>query len=369
MSGEAAAGTTITGPDLAAGLVGQERVLRWLDAAAERPNHAYLIVASHHDDGLAAARYFAANILDADDSRRRQIALGEHVDVREFEPDGASYKVDFVRDRIIIDTLRVPMESERKVVIIHEAERMCLIANSANAFLKTLEEPPPRTVIVLVTTAPDDLLPTVRSRCTRIDLDPVRDDQVRQAVEAGQDIEADVARRVAALAGGQIRRAREIANRLAEVRAVFAGAPGRLDGTGATVATIAADLDAAIVAADDELDTSLASAEKELGTDLERQGYDARTVSARVKMLKAKHKRVLRRARMEAVLEGITAIESVLFDALSGLPPRNDDVAPLGWDASRCAVGLDACRETREAIAINEKGTLHLEHLLLSLDR
>jgi DNA polymerase-3 subunit delta' len=357
------------GPDLAAGLVGQERVLRWLDAAAARPNHAYLIVAAHHDDGLAAARYFAARVLDADASRRRQIALGEHVDVREFEPDGPSYKVDFVKKRIIVDTLRVPMESEAKVVIVHEAERMCLIANSANAFLKTLEEPPQRTVIVLVTTAPDDLLPTIRSRCTRIDLDPVLDDQVRLALETDGSIRPDDARRVAPLSGGQIRRARDLAGRLAAVRAAFAAAPGQLDGTGARAATIAHELDAAVVAADEELARSLEEAEKELGADLGRQGYEAKAVKSRVKMLADKHKRVLRRARMETIFEGVTAIESVLFDSLSGVPARNDDISPLGWDARRCAAGLDACRAAREAIAINEKGTLHLEHLLLSLDR
>jgi DNA polymerase-3 subunit delta' len=364
-----ASAVTITGPDLAAGLVGQERVLGWLDAAAARPNHAYLIVSAHHDDGLAAARYFAARVLDSDASRRRQIALGEHVDVREFEPDGPSYKVDFVKKRIIVDTLRVPMESDAKVVIIHEAERMCLIANSANAFLKTLEEPPPRTVIVLVTTAPDDLLPTIRSRCTRIDLDPVLDDQVRLALETDGSIKPDEARRVAALSGGQIRRARDLAERLAAVRFAFAAAPGRLDRSGATVARVAHDLDAAVVAAYDELDAALTAAEKELEADLVAQGYEAKAVKSRVKVLADKHKRLLRRARMETLFEGVTAIESVLFDALSGVAPRNDDVAPLGWDPRRCAAGLDACRAAREAIAINEKGTLHLEHLLLSLDR
>ena len=60
-------------------------------------------------------------------------------------------------------------------MILLEAER--LNEESANKLLKTLEEPPASTTMVLVTSSPDDLLDTIRSRCQRIDFDPlVRDD-------------------------------------------------------------------------------------------------------------------------------------------------------------------------------------------------
>lgn len=59
-------------------------------------------------------------------------------------------------------------EDETKLVIIDEADR--LLDEAANAFLKTLEEPPPQTLIILITALPQKLLPTILSRCVRLDL-------------------------------------------------------------------------------------------------------------------------------------------------------------------------------------------------------
>ena len=64
-------------------------------------------------------------------------------------------------------TLRAD-EGQTKMVIVAEADRMS--EDSANAFLKTLEEPPPQTLIVLITELPDRLLPTILSRCVRLDM-------------------------------------------------------------------------------------------------------------------------------------------------------------------------------------------------------
>lgn len=60
------------------------------------------------------------------------------------------------------------LEHETKLIIIQDADR--LSDDSANAFLKTLEEPPPQTLIVLITQLPDRLLPTILSRCIRLDM-------------------------------------------------------------------------------------------------------------------------------------------------------------------------------------------------------
>lgn len=59
-------------------------------------------------------------------------------------------------------------EGATKLIIIDEADR--LLTEAANAFLKTLEEPPPQTLIILITDIPNKLLPTILSRCVRIDL-------------------------------------------------------------------------------------------------------------------------------------------------------------------------------------------------------
>jgi DNA polymerase-3 subunit delta' len=73
-----------------------------------------------------------------------------------------------------------PAEGGWRVAIVDAADE--LNRNAANAILKTLEEPPPRTVLLLVAHAPGALLPTIRSRCRRLDLRPLSDEAVRSAV-------------------------------------------------------------------------------------------------------------------------------------------------------------------------------------------
>jgi DNA polymerase III subunit delta' len=96
----------------------------------------------------------------------KRIARGVHADVLEIEPgDSGSIKVEQVRDAIERSAYR-PFEGRRRVVIIDGAD--ALVVSAQDALLKTLEEPPPASVFVLVTSRPDVLLPTVRSRCQRL---------------------------------------------------------------------------------------------------------------------------------------------------------------------------------------------------------
>jgi DNA polymerase-3 subunit delta' len=95
-----------------------------------------------------------------------RIARGVHADVLLIEPgDTGSIKVDQVRDAIERTAYR-PFEGRRRVVIVDQADEM--LVEAQNALLKTLEEPPPTSNFVLVTSRPDVLLPTVRSRCPRL---------------------------------------------------------------------------------------------------------------------------------------------------------------------------------------------------------
>jgi len=96
----------------------------------------------------------------------RRIARGVHADVLFIQPgDSGTIKIEQVRDAIERTAYR-PFEGRRRVVIIDEADGMT--GEAQNALLKTLEEPPPASVFVLVTSRPDVLLPTVRSRCQRL---------------------------------------------------------------------------------------------------------------------------------------------------------------------------------------------------------
>src|SRR5262249_22523325 len=139
-------------------------------------------------------------------------------------------------DDVIEEAMRSPVEGERKVIILREIERMN--ETSANRLLKTFEEPPGRTVFVLTTSIPDEVLPTIRSRCQRIDFAAISEPEL-SAILVAEGAPEDVAQLAASLSGGQLARARALAGPTAAVRRAFAEVPLRVDGTGATAARIA----------------------------------------------------------------------------------------------------------------------------------
>jgi DNA polymerase-3 subunit delta' len=95
-----------------------------------------------------------------------RIARLVHADVHLVEPgDTGVIKVDQVREAVERTAYR-PFEGRRRVVIVDEADAM--LSEAQNALLKTLEEPPSASMFVLVSSRPDELLPTVRSRCQRL---------------------------------------------------------------------------------------------------------------------------------------------------------------------------------------------------------
>lgn len=97
------------------------------------------------------------------------------------------------------------LESARKVVLVLSAEAMNPAAQ--NAFLKTLEEPPSDTTLVLVTSAPDRLLPTLRSRCVRYPFSPLPLALVAARVAELRGLPKEQAEAIAALADGSLERA------------------------------------------------------------------------------------------------------------------------------------------------------------------
>ena len=167
-----------------------------------------------------------------------RIARGVHPDVIVVEPgESGSIKVDDVRDVIDRAAYR-PFEGRRRVVIVDGAD--ALVPHAQNALLKTLEEPPPSSVFILVTPRPDTLLPTVRSRCPELRFRPLSSADVAAALVARGMKEAD-AHAVAALAGGSLgvalaasagdlAEARDIARRVLAHAASTADPGRRLEG-------------------------------------------------------------------------------------------------------------------------------------------
>jgi DNA polymerase III subunit delta' len=143
--------------------------------------------------------------------------------------DRQSIKVDRVRALIATTSFR-PFDGRRRVVVVEEAD--ALEGAAQNALLKTLEEPPSGSVFLLVTSRPDALLPTVRSRCQRLRFGLLSPADVARYLTERAGLPPPSAHAAAALAGGSIGAAltreaeprliaREIADRL--LRQVAAG--------------------------------------------------------------------------------------------------------------------------------------------------
>ena len=146
-----------------------------------------------------------------------RIARGAHADVILVEPgDSGSIKTEPVREVIDRSGYR-PFEGRRRVVIIDGAD--ALVPAAQNALLKTLEEPPPSSMFLLVTSRADALLPTVLSRCPRLRFRPLSPpDIVAALVKRGKSDQE--ARAIAASCDGSLGRALQMsADELVEARA------------------------------------------------------------------------------------------------------------------------------------------------------
>ena len=149
-----------------------------------------------------------------------RIARRIHPDVMILEPDDkGAIKIDVVRD--VVDRVGYrPFEGRRRVVIIDEADAMG--APPQNALLKTLEEPPSSSMLILISARPDALLATVRSRCPRLTFRPLSADDVTAAL-VRQGKTQSQAHAIAATADGSIGRALEAnADDFVEAREVAA---------------------------------------------------------------------------------------------------------------------------------------------------
>jgi DNA polymerase-3 subunit delta' len=113
----------------------------------------------------------------------RKVMSGNHPDVHLLTPQGDARQIKVAEVRQLEEALSFrPFEGQWKVAIVDDADRINEAA--ANAFLKTLEEPAAHSVIVLVTSRPDMLLPTIRSRCQMVRFSPLPVEELGSFLES-----------------------------------------------------------------------------------------------------------------------------------------------------------------------------------------
>jgi DNA polymerase-3 subunit delta' len=298
---------------------------------------------------------FSAALLCPDDGCGRcrdcRLALaGEHPDALTFAPSRAFLRREDAEE-IIRLAVRSPLEGRRKVLVLGDFHR---IREVGPALLKTIEEPPESTVFVILADSVPPELVTIASRCVRIDVAPI---PVATLVEllVDEGVEPEAARTAAVAAGGSLDRARLLVSDpgLAARRQAWSSAPERLDGTGAQVAVLVAELAELVEASAAPLRRAQAEA---------LEGLEARVAATGERgsgrsQLEASHKRALRRHRSDELRSGLAALVSRYSAAL----------AAGGTEVAALAAAVDTITEATGALTRNPNETLLLQALFLRL--
>jgi DNA polymerase-3 subunit delta' len=226
-------------------LVGQEAVVSQLqDAVAGRMTHAWLFTGPPGSGRSVAARAFAAALLcpygGCGECRScRQVRAGTHADLLLVRPEGLSYGVRQTRE-LVLRAAGAPAGGRWLVVLFEDADRCT--EQAANALLKAIEEPAPRTVWLLCAPSAEDLVTTIRSRCRVITLRVPPSEAVAAMLAERDGIEPSRALAAARAAQGHIGRARRLATDpdAAARRAAVLKVPAQATALGPALAAAAA---------------------------------------------------------------------------------------------------------------------------------
>jgi DNA polymerase-3 subunit delta' len=192
-------------------VIGQDKILSLLDYGLKTNAiaHAYLLVGPRHV-GKGTLAVNLAQALNCDGPEVpcgecrscQRISEGKHADVTPIGLDSRTeISIDDIRGLQRLANLP-PYEGKCKVFIIDEAEY--LSTEAANSLLKILEEPPPRVVWLLLAAEEERLLPTIISRCQRLELKPVPSERVKEALVDSYNLDTDKAQLLTRLCHGRL---------------------------------------------------------------------------------------------------------------------------------------------------------------------
>lgn len=346
---------------------------------ARTPSHAYLFHGPAGSGKRAVARAFAAALLSdglgATEAQAvaARVEHGAHPDLTWVRPKSAAgILVGDVDEAVVAAASRTPFEARRRVFVIEAADE--LNDQAANRLLKTLEEPPSFAHLLLLTTRPGDVLPTIRSRCQGVRFDAPPVEELARFV-GSRGVPPDTADACARLALGDGERAlalalgsgpalRAASERLARaaLRDELAGAPwlALLDPAKATGEEAGA---AALDGLDDELELVPKKEQKRV----KREREEAAT-------------RAQRRARTAALDHGLQLVglwyrdAACVADGAEELVHHSDRIDALREDAAgrsphRLRAALVHVEDTRASLQLNPGEELALEAMALRVAR
>ena len=365
-------------------ILGQPQVREFLRASVRqgRVSHAYLFTGPAGSNKTLAAYALAQAVLcpkgpagprggqcGACDACSR-VMRKKHPDVRYFAPEGANgYLVDQVRD-IVADTSLAPIQAQKKVYILDRVDLLGTAA--ANAFLKTLEEPPADVLLVLLGRTCESVLPTIVSRCQVVPFRHIPATEAAGILVQNTGASLERARIAIEACDGSITRAADFLKsneRMAfRSRVLSVMASLRLSDDWDLVGQ-AAEL---AVAAKAPLDAARTEQEQELA-----ENADFLAKSA-IRQIEARNKRALTAKGFESLRQLTAIVRSWLRDVLAvgaGAPELVINVdaraaveeAAAHTDEARVAAALAAVRRCDEAIAYNVSPETCLDALLFEV--
>lgn len=339
---------------------GQPAAAHLLRGSLEAPVHAYLFVGPPGTGRRDAAVAFAAALLCPHGgcgicASCREVLAGRHPDLEVIERVGASISVEQARE-VSRMALRTPRAARYQVLVLVDFD---LVEKAAPALLKTIEEPPDTTVMILIAESVPRPFVTIASRCVQVRFEPLAAAAVVEVLIA-EGVEAATAASAAEASGGRLDRARLLArdSGFAERLHRWRTVPSRVDGTGARVAELA-----------DEL---LASAAEPLEVVRERQAEELESLRDQAEQrgekgvprraaVEERHRREQRRVRTDELRAGLATLLSVYRERL----------AEPGVSPQRLRTTLSAIASIEDAamrLTRNVNETMLLQSLLLRLD-
>jgi DNA polymerase-3 subunit delta' len=398
--GDGGTGATPAGEGVFGDLVGQDAVVGELRQAAAAAaavlrgepvpgmTHAWLLVGPPGSGRSVAARAFAAALLCPDGGcghcpSCHQVRAGTHADLLLVRPEGLSYGVRQTRS-LVLRAAGAPTGGRWQVVLFEDADRAT--EQAANALLKAIEEPAPRTIWLLCAPSAEELVTTIRSRCRLVTLRTPPPGAVAEVLTRRDGVDPARALAAARAAQGHIGRARRLATdpEAAQRRDEVLAVPARLTGVGAALSAAAS----LVKAAESEaaaITTELDEPEREALRRAFGEGSTGKGVAKAIRgsagamrELEDRQKSRTTRLKRDALDRALLDLASFYRDVLAVQVGAGSDLASAGHERDVAAVAdasapeatvrrIEAVMACRERLEVNVAPLLAVEELTLAL--